>query len=133
MASDQAKRFANSQKKVAASGLAAIVATVAVTDIDAAISTHPPSLEVKVLSALLQNTLEQTLTAVLAHGAFAVMAPVDWLVLIPAFTLLFIVGRLLFAAGYQYGAGGRALGMALTHVPTTVMMAACCYMLLAGY
>jgi len=88
---------------------------------------------VKVLSALLQNTLEQTVVAVLVQGAFAVMAPEDWLVLIPAYTLVFIVGRVLFAAGYQYGAGGRALGFSLTHMPSTAMMAACCYMLLAGY
>lgn len=83
------------------------------------------------LQALLQNTLEQVLLAVLAHGAFAVLAPAEWLGLIPTFTVLFVVGRVLFAAGYAGGAGGRALGFALTFLPTMALCAASLVLLLS--
>lgn len=84
------------------------------------------------LQALLQNTLEQVLLAVLAHGAFAALAPPHWLGLIPTYTVLFVVGRLLFATGYAGGAGGRALGFALTFYPSMAMCVASLVMLISN-
>ncbi|WP_209428124.1 hypothetical protein [Pararhodobacter sp. SW119] len=34
--------------------------------------------------------------------------------------LLFVIGRILFYLGYRHGAGGRALGMALTMMPSAL-------------
>lgn len=72
--------------------------------------------------AVLQNTLEQTVLAVAAHGALAVRLMPGATGLLPALVALFGVGRLLFWLGYRGGAGGRALGFALTFYPS---VAAC--------
>lgn len=88
-------------------------------------------MQVRVLQAVLQNTLEQVVLAVLAHGAFAALVPPDWLGLIPTYTVLFVVGRVLFAAGYAGGAAGRAVGFALTFMPSMAMCVALLVMLLA--
>lgn len=87
--------------------------------------------QVRVLQALLQNTQEQVVLAVLAHGAFVALAPPDWLGLIPTYTVLFVAGRVLFAAGYAGGAAGRALGFALTFMPSMAMCVASLVMLLS--
>ncbi|MBT5435116.1 MAG: MAPEG family protein [Alphaproteobacteria bacterium] len=74
-----------------------------------------------VLQAIIQNTLEQTLLAALVWGACAMLLPFGWLAAIPAATLLFVVGRILFAWGYVRGAPGRALGFALTFYGTAAL------------
>lgn len=87
----------------------------------------PPSPELAVKVAFLQNTLEQ---AVLAFGAYLALASLlggAWLALIAVSVVLFAVGRILFYAGYRKGARGRALGMVLTMMPTIVL-----YMLVIG-
>lgn len=89
------------------------------------------AVQVRVLQALLQNTQEQVVLAVLAHGAFVALAPPDWLGLIPTYTVLFVAGRVLFAAGYAGGAAGRALGFALTFMPSMAMCVASLVMLLS--
>lgn len=76
------------------------------------------------MQATLQNTLEQLVISVGAHGAFAALAPADWLVLVPTFSLLFAAGRVLFAYGYAFGAPGRALGFALSMMPSVIMLVA---------
>ena len=77
-----------------------------------------PGSEVAVDKAVLQNTLEQTVLAVVAYNGLTAVAP--WLgpVLLPALTGLFLLGRLLFVLGYRKGAGHRALGFGLTFYPT---------------
>jgi uncharacterized membrane protein YecN with MAPEG domain len=73
--------------------------------------------DVRRASAILQNTLEQTVLAVPVHLALAALfaRPMP---LIFALAALFCVGRLLFWAGYAHGAPGRAFGFALTFYPT---------------
>ena len=76
----------------------------------------------KILQALLQNTLEQTVLAVPVYAAFSLFAPARLLAVTPLAALLFVLGRLLFFRGYRRGAGGRALGFALTFYPTLLLL-----------
>jgi MAPEG family len=78
----------------------------------------------KMLQAVLQNTLEQTVLAGLTYGAFAALAPVSLLGALPAATLLFLCGRALFWYGYANGAASRALGFALTFYSTALLLLA---------
>ena len=67
--------------------------------------------------AILQNTLEQAVLAVLVHLALAVLVASS-VPLIIALAALFGIGRLLFWVGYAKGAEARALGFALTFYPS---------------
>jgi uncharacterized membrane protein YecN with MAPEG domain len=49
------------------------------------------------------------------------MLPVRWTDSIPACASLFLIGRLVFAAGYSKGAGSRAFGFGLTFYPTIAL------------
>lgn len=75
----------------------------------------------KELQAVLQNTLEQTVLAVLAYGCFAALAPGAFLGMLPAAAALFWIGRALFWHGYARGAGARAFGFALTFYSTVLL------------
>jgi len=77
-----------------------------------------PSPMIAVKRAVLQNSLEQTVLAAGAHLALAVTLRGRELVLIPILVLLYLAGRVWFAAGYAAGAPGRAPGMVLTAGPT---------------
>ena len=76
-----------------------------------------------VAQAVIQNTLEQTVLAALVYGAYCAAMPRGWLAAIPAAAVLFVLGRILFAAGYRRGAAGRALGFALTFYATAALAA----------
>ena len=76
----------------------------------------------QILQATLQNTLEQTVVAVLVHAIWAVMMPLAWMSAIPAGAVLFLCGRVLFVRGYSGGAPSRALGFALTFYPSVLMI-----------
>jgi hypothetical protein len=80
--------------------------------------------EVRVLRAVVQNTLEQAVLAVAAYAIWAVVMPYSWLRIIPIAVLLFVAGRVLFARGYAQGAPGRATGFGLTAYPTFGMLVA---------
>lgn len=80
--------------------------------------------EVRVLRAVVQNTLEQAVLAMAAYAIWAVVMPYNWLRAIPIAALLFVTGRVLFARGYAQGAPGRATGFGLTAYPTFGMLAA---------
>jgi len=90
-------------------------------DIDGGGLTHGTE-TAHILQATLQNTLEQTVLAVLVHVTWATVMPVSRLSVIPAATLLFMCGRVLFAWRYRGGAPSRALGFALTFYPTVLML-----------
>jgi uncharacterized MAPEG superfamily protein len=75
-----------------------------------------------VLQSTLQNSLEQTVFAVLAHTIWAVTMPSSWMTAVPAAAILFICGRILFARGYRGGAASRAIGFALTFYPSVLML-----------
>ena len=70
------------------------------------------------LQALVQNTLEQTVLAVIAYAAWLWLGPQDRHGLVIVFAAYFAIGRLLFFAGYSHGAPARALGFTLTFYPT---------------
>ena len=75
------------------------------------------------LQALLQNTLEQLALAVPTYAAWVLAGPAAWLSLAPTAAVLFLLGRLLFFAGYAGGAPHRAFGFALTFYPTLLLFA----------
>ncbi len=77
----------------------------------------------RVLQALLQNTLEQSVIAVLAHLLWTAATPAGWFAAVPAAAVLFVVGRIGFALGYRGGAPARAFGFALTFYPTVLLTA----------
>lgn len=93
----------------------------------------PPSDRLRIPAAFLQNTLEQTLIAVLAHMALATLGGVEPLAFIVGAVLLFSVGRWTFLAGYSRGASGRAYGMVLTMLPTIVALVWVVAAVLAGW
>ncbi len=74
-----------------------------------------------VFQAVLQNTLEQTVIAVLSHLFWAAVMPFGAQAALPVAAALFVVGRICFAAGYAGGAGARAFGFALTFYPTVIL------------
>lgn len=80
--------------------------------------------QIQILHAVLQNTLEQTVLAVVTYLIWAATMPHGWLRAIPVAAALFIFGRVLFARGYSKGAGGRAMGFGLTMYGTAGMLAA---------
>ncbi|WP_416676371.1 MAPEG family protein [Egbenema bharatensis] len=91
-----------------------------VSDVGGAAS-GPPSPQIAVQVAFLQNTLEQAVLAVGVYLSLATLLSGAWLSLIVIAVLFFAVGRVLFLNGYrqdQTGAQGRALGMVLTMLPT---------------
>ena len=76
----------------------------------------------RLLQAMLQNTLEQTVLALATHAIWATTTPRTWQAAIPAAAVLFAVGRVLFWRGYARGAPARAIGFALTFYPSVVML-----------
>ena len=76
----------------------------------------------KILQAILQNTLEQTVFAVVVHMIWAVVMPITWISGVLAGAILFSLGRFLFIRGYTGGAPSRALGFALTFYPSIIML-----------
>ncbi len=75
-----------------------------------------------ILQAVLQNTLEQSVLAIITYLAWAVLMPATYLSVIPLAASSFIFGRLLFFLNYKKGAARRALGFALTFYPTVFML-----------
>ena len=78
--------------------------------------------QVRVLRAVLQNTLEQAVLAVAAYAIWAVVMPHAWLRSICIAAPFFVAGRVLFSRGYARGAAGRAMGFGLTAYPTFGML-----------
>jgi hypothetical protein len=99
-------------------------------DIDGALSAGTP--RAAVLQSLAQNTLEQTVLAVVAYGAW-LLAPRPDAPIATAWIAVgcFSLGRLLFFVGYGRGAAARAFGFALTFYPTVGLLIASAIRLLA--
>jgi uncharacterized membrane protein YecN with MAPEG domain len=92
-------------------------------DIDGGVtSTDTP--RAQLLQTLLQNTLEQSLIALLVYLGWALTMPATWLSVVPVAAMAFAIGRILFFLGYEEGAPSRALGFAMTFYPSVVMMIA---------
>ncbi len=64
------------------------------------------------------NTLEQTALAAIAWLGLALVLSHEYLKLIPAMAISFLVGRILFFIGYLIAPTARALGLGLTAYPT---------------
>ncbi|MEK9660833.1 MAG: MAPEG family protein, partial [Alphaproteobacteria bacterium] len=78
----------------------------------------------RILQAIVQNTLEQAVIAIVAHLVWAAAMPPAWQAVVPAAAILFVFGRIAFAIGYAGGAPARAFGFALTFYPTVFMLVA---------
>ena len=74
------------------------------------------------LQALLQNTLEQTVLAIVAYGSWIWLGPPNRAGLVVVFAAYFAIGRLLFFIGYARGASARALGFGLTFYPSVALL-----------
>lgn len=85
----------------------------------AASDTHTPRADM--LSAILRNTQEQVLFAALVYAMATIALPPHLTDAILGCAALFLVGRLVFAAGYAKGAGGRAFGFGLTFYPSVAL------------
>lgn len=72
----------------------------------------------RLLQSLIQNTLEQAVLAIVAYGAWLWLADDSRHGLAIVCAILFGIGRLLFFAGYSFGAPWRAFGFTLTFYPT---------------
>ncbi len=83
-------------------------------------SVQPPE-DLRILHALLQNTLEQSVVAVVTHIVWIATMPATMLCLQPLAAIFFFVGRVCFANGYEHGAPSRSFGFALTVLPTAIM------------
>ncbi len=84
----------------------------------------PEGREIAVARAALQNTIEQSVLAIIAHSALALALPANRMAVIAALTGLFVVGRTTYWFGYPRGAAARAFGFALTFYPTIMALAA---------
>lgn len=82
--------------------------------------------------AYLQNTLEQTLLHAIAVLAFATVAPLEWLALVPTVAGWFVVSRILFRVGYAKGAPARAFGFGATYYTTVIVYVLALWFWLAG-
>lgn len=83
-------------------------------------------------AAVLPNTLEQAVLAAPVHLALASLLPAPEPV-VAALAGLFLLGRVLFWAGYAGGAATRAFGFALTFYPTLAGLLIACAVLVAGW
>jgi hypothetical protein len=77
---------------------------------------------IAVAAAVLQNTLEQVVLALVVHLALASLLRGREMVLIPLLVALFCGGRLAFWIGYRRRAGNRALGFGLTFYPSALAL-----------
>ena len=70
----------------------------------------------------LQNTLEQLVLLVIAHLAFATLAPPDKLHLVPVAAVWFVIARMAFLVGYHKAPTARAFGFGATFYPTVAFL-----------
>ena len=76
----------------------------------------------KLLQALLQNTLEQTVLAIPVYFAASLVFRDRFLPLVAAAATLFVIGRIQFFRGYSSGAPSRAAGFGLTFYPSVALL-----------
>lgn len=93
---------------------------------------RPASSFLEINLRVTQNTLEQAFLAIAAWAGLALTLPASRLTLIPALAILFGIGRLLFWIGYQIDPAWRAIGFALTALPTMVALFWLAWVSIAG-
>ena len=84
-----------------------------------------PGPALRILLAVLQNTLEQVALAVPVYLAAALLLPEQWLGCVAGASALFVIGRVAFARGYARGAAERAFGFGLGFYPSVGLLVAC--------
>jgi hypothetical protein len=72
---------------------------------------------------VLSNTHEQLVLFTINVFALSVVLPYSWLHLLPAYSGLFVLGRMVFWLGYAYNPLWRAPGFALTILPAVIGLA----------
>jgi MAPEG family len=92
-----------------------------IEDIDAGASPNTSD-RARILQSILQNTLEQSLLAIVTYGAWLFLGPAPWRMLPVLCAGLFSLGRILFIVGYSFGAPYRATGFALTFYPSVFLL-----------
>jgi hypothetical protein len=128
LAIDTASRLAYAVQWLLIPGLVLLVLTLTTAQyrffnkpyIDGTRSDLPPFLEINLRTT--QNTLEQTMLAVITWPALALMLPPERLGLIPVTSILFGAGRVMFWIGYQLHPLARIFGFALSSVPTALAL-----------
>jgi len=75
-----------------------------------------PSLEIE--QRYVENTLEQSVLAMVAHLALVVVVPDDSIRAVAILVVLFVIGRATFWIGYHISGPARAFGFATTFYPT---------------
>ena len=80
-----------------------------------------PSLEIE--QRYLENTLEQSVLAIVAHLALVVVVPDDSIRAVAILVMLFVIGRATFWVGYHISGSARAFGFATTFYPTVAAYA----------
>ena len=83
-----------------------------------------PGPALRILLAVLQNTLEQVALAVPVYLAAALLLPERWLGCVAGASALFVIGRVAFARGYARGAAERAFGFGLNFYPSVGLLVA---------
>ena len=89
------------------------------------------TVKAKELQSVLQNTLEQSLLALLVYLIWATVMPSACLSVVPVAAIAFLAGRILFYLGYANGGPSRAISFTLTFYPSMLMLFTSLFML--GY
>jgi MAPEG family len=92
-----------------------------VEDIDAGARPNTSD-RARILQSILQNTLEQSLLAIVTYGAWLFLGPAAWRMLPLLCAGFFSLGRIFFIVGYSSGAPYRATGFALTFYPSVILL-----------
>ena len=94
-------------------------------------SAQDASAKIRVAGAILQNTFEQAVLAIVTHLIVAAtFARAGTAIIMLA--CLFAAGRLLFWIGYRKGARARAFGFALTFYPSVLALLAAAVAMVLG-
>lgn len=92
-----------------------------VADREAAARAGEATPKAAMLSAILRNTHEQVTLAAVVYAIAAIALSAQLTDAIIGSAMLFLIGRLVFAARYAKGAGARAFGFGLTFYPTIAL------------
>lgn len=84
----------------------------------------------KIDLCILSNTSEQVLIFIINTLALSVLLPFHALSLLPIYSGLFVVGRILFFLGYHYNVLWRAPGFAMAIIPAMAGILYCCFAVL---
>jgi len=81
---------------------------------------------------VLSNTHEQVVLFALTTLALSVLLPYQFLSLLPTYSAVFVLGRIIFWVAYRHNALWRAPGFAMTIMPAVGGLLYCCITILAS-